>query len=239
MSNIAPVQNSTHNSVLTDHNPQSEDNSGNNNNTTNNRNSRTSPPNSGTQGQHPASASASHTGGYSLSPTLVETRHDYTRSNFPSTPQYDHTYLDSAPLSPFFRSSPKVTPHRHPVITKISLPSPQYSNKMNHSIKHDAVPGVDQILRASDYPHEPVQGPGEDGSGDNSSPPRESNLLRNAKVSVVSPPEGEAGGRRGPEVSQPGYDMPTGEYFYLFLIHISYFVSVCSGVLSITSFCSF
>lgn len=80
---------------------------------------------------------------------------------------------------------------------------------MNHSIKHDAVPGVDQILRASDYPHEPVQGPGEDGSGDNSSPPRESNLLRNAKVSVVSPPEGEAGGRRGPEVSQPGYDMPT------------------------------
>lgn len=97
---------------------------------------------------------------------------------------------------------------------------------MNHSIKHDAVPGVDQILRASDYPHEPVQGPGEDGSGDNSSPPRESNLLRNAKVSVVSPPEGEAAARRGPDMPQPGYDMPTGEYFYLFLLSISFHFSL-------------
>jgi len=91
---------------------------------------------------------------------------------------------------------------------------------MNHSIKHDAAPGVDQILRASDYPHEPVQGPGEDVSGDNSSPPRESNLLRNAKVSVVSPPEVEAAARRGPDMPQPGYDMPTGEYKYLLLFYI-------------------
>jgi len=81
---------------------------------------------------------------------------------------------------------------------------------MNHSIKHDAAPGVDQILRASDYPHEPGQGPGEDGATDNSSPPRDSTLLRNAKVSVVSPPEGEAP-RRGPDMPQPGYDLPTGE----------------------------
>jgi len=172
--------------------------------------SRNSPPNDQTQ----TTQQGSNIGGYSLSPT--ETRQDYSRNTIASTPQYDYTYLDSAPLSPFFRSSPKVTPSRNslPMPNKNSLPSPKYS--MNPNIQNPegdgSRGGVNQILRASasaNYEQRPGNPQEEDGV-ENSSPPRES-TQRNGKIPVVSPPEIEAPGR-DTAAPGPGYELPSGKF---------------------------
>lgn len=156
--------------------------------------------------------------------------------NFPTTPQYenDHNYLDSAPLSPFFRASPKVTPSRYPTPRSSSLPPPKYSPNVNMSNELDDIHGnpnhggpnpsmnrggVETILRASastDFDGHGVGQPheGED-PGTHISPARESQ--RNAKLSIVSPPEDE-GPRRGPPPSHmhpAGYDAPSGMCFFL------------------------
>lgn len=191
------------------------------------------------------------------SPRVSPTRGEFQdfvnlQRTFPSTPNYehDHTYLDSAPFSPFFRASPRVTPSRYPAPRISSLPSPQYSSSMNMASNDlDAVnvgpasgssgpntsisarpgSGVETILRASaDFdggigqPHE-GEGPAHpsvSAEGTHISPARESQ--RNAKLSVVSPPEDE-GPRRGPPAMHmhpavPGYDLPSGEFVYFFLL---------------------
>jgi len=157
---------------------------------------------------------------YTLSPPE---RRDY--SVFPSTPQYDPTLLDiSEPLSPFFRSSPKVTPSRNLAFFashKSSFPPPKYNmNPKDDSIRYVAeesitLPtsatattsnirrgGLDQIIRATESTelenHHTALGKrmNENEEKDNTSPPREVSH-RNSKVSVVSPPEGDVP-RKGP-----------------------------------------
>jgi hypothetical protein len=154
---------------------------------------------------------------------------------FPSTPQYDndHTYLDSAPLSPFFRASPKVTPSRYPTPRSSSLPPPKYSSSMNMSTT-DLEPAsgpnpspspsgggdVENVLRTSastDYEGQTQNSegsPNASAEGTHISPSRQSQ--RSVKP-VVSPPEDEQ--RRAPgssmQMHQGGYDGPSGEYNFI------------------------
>ena len=141
---------------------------------------RSSPP---SQGSHTPS------GGFALSPTERVEHHEYRA--FPATPQYDHAFLDSAPLSPFFRSSPKVTPSRQFVDTRK---------------KNTMMLAVPRAEKNPDRPaHEDPSAAEED--ADNTSPPRDGTQRTNAKVTIISPPEIESPPqRRGPPVAGP-YDL--------------------------------
>lgn len=181
---------------------------------------------------------------YTLSPPE---RRDY--SIFPSTPQYDPTLLDiSEPLSPFFRSSPRVTPSRYipsGPSNRSCLPPPKYNMNPtggeHDSIRHVAEEsvkrrsggggggdGLDQIIRASEsteFECHPAIGrivnrtEEMEEEKDNSSPPRESTLRHNGKVTVVSPPEGDVSSRKGtttnPSSSRTGYDLPNGKFVWI------------------------
>lgn len=167
---------------------------------------RSSPP---SQGTHTPS------GGFALSPTDRVEHHEYRA--FPATPQYDHAFLDSAPLSPFFRSSPKVTPSR------------QFLDRRKKNTMMLAAPTEEKHDRADPSAYEGPDPSAADEDADKSSPPRDGTQRTNAKVTIISPPEIESPPhRRGPPVAGPydlsvpdspygragAYPQPYGYYMY-------------------------
>lgn len=145
---------------------------------------RSSPP---SQGTHTPS------GGFALSPTDRVEHHEYRA--FPATPQYDHAFLDSAPLSPFFRSSPKVTPSR------------QFLDIRKKNTMMLVAPREEKHDRADPSAYEGPDPSASDEDADNTSPPRDGTQRTNAKVTIISPPEIESPPhRRGPPVTGP-YDL--------------------------------
>lgn len=140
------------------------------------------------------------------SPSSRREYQDYF-SRYPATPQYDHLFLDSEPISPYFRSSPK-SPAPVPVHNRTqgnssrynipppkssSLPPPKFgmsSSFDNHDVEEDTKAAAEALLS-----HDVRKG---------SSPPREKN-----KVSVVSPPEGDMT-RKG----KPSTEAPYSPYAY-------------------------
>lgn len=122
------------------------------------------------------------------SPNSRRESQDYF-AKYPATPQYDHLFLDSEPISPYFRASPKSpaatstlrtpgAPSRFHFPKSSSLPAPKFG--MSPSYDHQDVEDDTKVAAAT------LATTGNDEETKRSSPPRERN-----KVSVVSPPEGE------------------------------------------------